>query len=177
MKIESKRFGTIEIKDDRVLTLEGGLLGFSHLKNFVLVDAQGDPSSPFKWMISTEDAEVGFLVADPGMFFSDYVFDLSAEEAGYLAINNPEEITVVTLLTVPTDPRMITANLRGPLVFNNKTRRGKQIVLESSNYATKHFIFVQESKDEATQVSAQTADAAVAFVTDATGNMEVKTQS
>jgi flagellar assembly factor FliW len=177
MKIESKRFGTIEIKDDRVLTLDGGLLGFSNITNFILVDAQGDPRLPFKWMISTEDPEVGFLVADPGMFFSDYVFDLTPEDASQLKIEKPEDITVVTLLTIPADPRMITANLRGPLVFNNQTRRGKQLVLNSHQYATKHFIFLQDAKDELKKASAVDAGAAVAFVADAAENREVKTQS
>ncbi len=59
MKIESKRFGTIEVKEDRVLTLEGGLLGFSNIEKFVMVDDSVDPALPFKWLIAIDDPEVG----------------------------------------------------------------------------------------------------------------------
>lgn len=178
MKIESKRFGTIEVKEDRILTLEGGLLGFSNLEKFVLVDDEVDPTLPFKWLISVEDPNIGFLVTDPGMFFSDYVFDLSAEDAAKLGVSTADDLTVMCLLTVPADPRMITANLRGPLVFNNNTKHGRQIVLQDSTYATKHYIFVQKSDEAQKSVDADVeSNAALAFSAQAPADLDVKAQS
>lgn len=177
MKIESKRFGTIEVKEDRILSLEGGLLGFANLEKFIMVDDEVDPTLPFKWLVSVEDPEIGFLVTDPGMFFGDYVFDISASDAEKLGVSKTEDLTVVTLLTVPADPRMITANLRGPLVFNNNTRKGKQIILEKSDYATKHYIFVQADQKVQNEAAAGEIEAAVAFAQQTPANMDVKTQS
>lgn len=148
MEINSTRFGKLEVKEDRILELKGGLLGFPHLNRFILVDDQEDPNLPFKWLVSIEDPEYGFLVTDPGIFFKDYVFDLSEEDRKEIQATTEDEVTVVTLLTVPSDPRHITANLRGPLVFNNRTMKGKQLVLEATGYATKHYIFLQTEAEK-----------------------------
>lgn len=175
MKIESKRFGNIEVMEDRILHLKGGLLGFSHMEKFILVDDQMDPTLPFKWLVSVDDPEYGFLVTDPGIFFSDYVFDLSEEDRTLLSAKNEDEVTVISILTVPADPQKITANLRGPLVFNNKTRIGKQIILGDGKYATKHYIFLQAS-EEATTATESTTMGAAALGTSTEANKEVKTQ-
>jgi flagellar assembly factor FliW len=41
-------------------------------------------------------------------------------------------------LTVRTDPAGVTANLLGPLVINNRTGRGRQLVLSTSDYSARH---------------------------------------
>jgi len=178
MKIESKRFGTIEVREDRILTLKGGLLGFNQLTNFILVDDQEDPSLPFKWLIAIDQPEHGFLVTDPGIFFKDYVFDLSEEDGKALEVGSEDDVTVISLLTVPADPSKITANLKGPLVFNNRTREGKQVVLADSGYSTKHFIFLQEALGSDVTTEAGTAQAAHTSSTltanEASANTEVK---
>lgn len=143
MMIESNRFGQIEVSEDRILEIKGGLLGFPNLSKFILLDDQQDPGLPFKWLISIEDPEYGFLVTDPGIFFNDYVFDLSEEHRKLLDIQNEDDVSVVTMLTIPSDPKMITTNLRGPIVVNSRTLVGTQIVLSNTNYATKHYVFLE----------------------------------
>ncbi|TVQ76253.1 MAG: flagellar assembly protein FliW [Bradymonadales bacterium] len=159
MKIESKRFGCLEVKEDRIIRLKGGLLGFSELENFVLLDDAGDPSLPFKWLVSTDQPEYGFLVTDPGIFFKDYVFDLPQEEAKGLGVQAEGDIQVLVLLTVPSDPKMITANLKGPIVINTRTLAAKQLVLGNSDFVTKHYIFLQAASSEE-EVKARTEAAA-----------------
>ena len=148
MKIESTRFGTVEVKEDRIIRLKGGLLGFSELENFILLDDQADSSLPFKWLVSVDQPEVGFLVTDPGIFFKDYVFDLPQESAQELGIRTEDDVQVISLLTVPSDPKMITANLRGPIVINARTFAAKQIVLHNTDFATKHYIFLEATSTE-----------------------------
>lgn len=182
MKIESKRFGTIEVMEDRVLNIKGGLLGFTNMNRFILVDDQEDPNLPFKWLISIDDPEYGFLVTDPGIFFKDYVFDLSEDDRQELAADTEDEVTVITLLTVPSDARKITANLRGPLVFNNRTRVGKQLILVNSGYATKHYIFLGATEEvgaeESTSANTDEASFAAATITsEGSGDKEVKANS
>jgi flagellar assembly factor FliW len=148
MKIESTRFGTVEVKEDRVIHLKGGLLGFSELEKFALLDDQADATLPFKWLVSLDQPEVGFLVTDPGIFFKDYIFDLPPEVAKSLEVRSEEDVQVICLLTVPSDPKMITANLRGPIVINTQTFAAKQIVLHDTDYVTKHYIFLQATSSE-----------------------------
>lgn len=151
MIINSKRFGDLEVREERILHFKAGLLGFSELQRFILVDDQEDPSIPFKWLISVDNPEYGFLVTDPGIFFRDYIFELTEEQRLSLDLQSEDEVSVVTVLTIPSDPKMITANLRGPIVVNARTLKGMQLVLENTDYATKHYIFIgaTDSSDDA----------------------------
>jgi len=148
MKIESKRFGQVEVKEDRIIKLKGGLLGFSEMETFVLLDDSEDAGLPFKWLVSIEQPEHGFLVTDPGIFFKDYVFELPEDVAGELSVRSEDDLQVLTLLTVPTDPKMITANLKGPIVINTRTFEAKQVVLGGTDYVTKHYIFLEATRTE-----------------------------
>lgn len=151
MIIQSKRVGTIEVKEDRIIHFQNGILGFPDLKRFIIADDPADISMPFKWLISVENPETVFLITDPGIFFKDYVFDLPESERQAIGVKSEDDVSVITILTVPADPKKITANLRGPLVINWKTLIGRQVILENTSYTTKHFIFVQAKAQPAAE--------------------------
>jgi flagellar assembly factor FliW len=44
------------------------------------------------------------------------------------------------VLTVRTDPVGVTANLLGPLVINDRTGHGRQLVLATSEYSARHVV-------------------------------------
>ena len=47
MKIQTTRFGTIDVKEAQVLTLVEGMLGFSECSRYVLMDDEiGEPFMP-----------------------------------------------------------------------------------------------------------------------------------
>lgn len=182
MKIQSTRFGTIEVREDRILRLKGGILGFNQNEKYALLDDQDDPNLPFRWLISVDDPETGFLVTDPGIFFKDYAFDLAETDKNELAVTSADDVIVLTLLTVPKDPKQITANLAGPIVINANTLQGKQVVLYGTTYATKHYIFIQAKTEEASasatagmQTFAISPEAAAAEAARTANHTEVKT--
>ena len=47
---------------------------------------------------------------------------------------------------MPSDPSKMTANLKAPLIFNLKNRKGRQIILNSSEYMTRHNIMEEMKK-------------------------------
>ena len=55
MQIESTRFGTIEIRDDAVITFPDGLIG---LPGHALRAARAAPRSPFYWLHSVDDPAI-----------------------------------------------------------------------------------------------------------------------
>lgn len=143
MFIKSRRFGDFEVKEERIISFSDGLLGFPEMKRFILADDPSNPTIPFKWLISVDNPDLTFLVTDPGIFFKDYVIDLSEEDRRRLSARSEDDVSVITLLTVPDETKKITANLRAPLVINWKTLVGRQVVLRESNYTTKHYVFIQ----------------------------------
>lgn len=150
MIIQSQRIGTVEVQEEKLISIPEGLLGFPQLKTFFLADDPADVEMPLKWLVPIENPEILFLVTDPGIFFKDYVFDLPSEDQKALKVTSEDEVSVIVVLTVPADPKQITANLRGPLVINWKTRVGRQVILKDSPYEVKHYIFTPETREKVT---------------------------
>ena len=134
--IRSNRFGRISVSEDSVIDFPEGLIGLPHLHRFSVVKSK-KASSPFKCLVSIDDPEVGFAVADPSQLFSDYTVDAAAE-CEVLGAAAAETLSVLVILSVPEDPIRTTANLLAPLVVNQESRLGRQMVLSDSRYSTRH---------------------------------------
>lgn len=145
MIIETRRFGEIEISEEQdIIQMVGGLPGFEDAKKFILLNHDAD--SLFKWLQAVENPELAFVVMEPFIFCPDYHFDLSDDELAELELTKPEEVVVLAVLSVPEDPKKITANIKAPIVINRTKRRGKQIILNNEAYPVKYYLFLQEER-------------------------------
>jgi flagellar assembly factor FliW len=139
MVVDTVRFGEIEIEPSRVLTLDEGLLGFPEQRRYCLLEHA--PGSPVQWLQSVDEPGLAFLVVNPHDFFVDYELELSDELATAMELERPEEAAVLVLVSVQ-ESRRLTANLVGPVVINTRTGRGRQLVLDSDCYTTRHLLGV-----------------------------------
>ena len=131
--VHSERFGTYEVPEERLLTFPNGLVGFPDGHRFALLDASR-PDSPFRYLICVDLPELGFVVCDPQTFWPGY-----AE-----ALPRPDgldgELGVLAIVTVPANPRDMTANLMAPLMVEYESRQGRQLVLDTGHFSTNHRI-------------------------------------
>lgn len=135
--IETTRFGSVQVEEDRIFSFLNPLLGFEQLKDFVLIDHA--PDSPFKWLQSTEDPHTAFIVTNPVNFGIEYEFTIPEEETDRLDLQSATEALVLTIVYIPQGaPHLMTANLAGPIIINTRTRNGMQLVLSDSRFSTKH---------------------------------------
>jgi flagellar assembly factor FliW len=147
IKVQTTRFGEIEVKETDLLELPQGLIGFPELKRYVLLDH--DKESPFKWLQSLDDGAIAFVLINPLLFKPDYTVEVTEAEVSDLELKAEEDAVISVIITIPTNPQNMTANLKAPLVFNLQNRRGKQLVLSNSSYTTRHNI-MEEVKKQAT---------------------------
>ena len=124
--------------------VEQGLLGLEHLRRFTLEAYAED--TPFYWLRSEEEPDMAFLVMEPGYFIEDYAFDLADETLQALQIEQPEDVGVLVLLSIPENPLAMTANLLGPIVYHRKQFLGKQVVLDPETYPLQYPV-LQEADD------------------------------
>ena len=138
MRISTTRFGDISIDDSRVIQMKGGMLGFEHLERYVLL--MQDEKIPFWWFQSIEDGSIAFVVINSLAAKPDYEPVISDDEVKLLEIasRGPEDVVLLSVVTIRSDPFNVTANLRAPLVVNTKKMLGKQVVLVESDYSVKH---------------------------------------
>lgn len=144
VNVKTTRFGDIEVNEADIVQLPTGLIGFPELKSYVLLDH--DKDSPFKWLQSLDDGAIAFVLINPLMFKPDYLVEVSEAEVADLALENEEDAIISVIITMPSNPQNMTANLKAPLVFNLKNRRGKQLILNASEYTTRHNIMEEVKK-------------------------------
>ena len=72
------------------------------------------------------------------------IYAINEEEAikeiAELEITNLEAVETYVVVTVPDDPKQMSANLQGPILINCDNGYAKQLVLVNSDYRVKHMI-------------------------------------
>ena len=138
LKIQTLRFGEVEISESDIIMMDEGLLGFPGLRRYALIS---DPEqTPFVWFQSVDEPQLAFVVVDPYIFFPGYQILAKAEELQSIGLKDINQATILTIVVIPLNPMDITTNLRGPLVVNPENNKAKQLVLIDDRYHTKHFL-------------------------------------
>ena len=137
MKINTSRFGEVEIQPESQISMPGGLIGFPDHRSFVIIKHK--PESPFLWLQSATDPELAFVIVDPRLFKPDYEVPLTPRLLNMMKAESVEEVSLFVIVTIPAGrPDAMTANLLGPLVFNASQRLVRQIVVENEDYSHRH---------------------------------------
>jgi flagellar assembly factor FliW len=150
IKVETTRFGEIEILEEKIYYFPDGLPGFSECKKFCIVDNQ--KNTLFKWLQSIEKPELAFVIFDPFLILKNYDVFINDEELKTLEINKKEDVIITVIVTIPKGkPEEMTANLKAPLVFNIKKKKGMQIILNDNDYPLEYPVYKalsEESEDQ-----------------------------
>ncbi len=136
MKLETTRFGELDIPEDMIIEMKKPVLGFEELRQYVIVETED--FEPFRWFQSIDNPDTAFVLVNPLLFFPDYQVEVNPREIEELAVDNPEEVIAYVIVTIPRDYTKMTANLQGPILINTRTRLAKQIVLVNSQYRIRH---------------------------------------
>ena len=135
MRIDSPRFGSLEVEADKLIQFPAGLPGFEASKRFMLIEL-GDQLPVVAVLQSVDQPEVAFSVTSPDILGLQYEFTLTSEEEAMLKATKPEDITVMLILRNEEDaPNRrqgdlpVKANLTAPLVVNINARIGIQKVI------------------------------------------------
>jgi flagellar assembly factor FliW len=133
MEIETTRFGTISVDDERIMSLPHGLLGFPSHTRFALI--QTGQENYFFWLQAVEDPNLAFVVTDPSIFFKDYDVPIREETAAELKLTDPNFLQVFVICNKVDE--WLTGNLLGPIVVNAENRVATQIVLTEKKWTTR----------------------------------------
>ncbi len=134
MEVLTKTMGKVNVQENQLMTVPDGLYGFENYTNFALIDSEYEP---FLWLQSTEDSSLAFLIIDPFLISDDYETDIDEESLKKIGITKPEDVIVMTIVTVPGDGSPITANFQGPLVINKQNHKCMQVILSDNRWSTK----------------------------------------
>ncbi len=132
LKVQTSRFGEIEVQADKIITMTAPFLGFPDSNRFIM--RPHSDQSPFMWMQSLDDADLAFVVIPSAALIPQYAPEIPASTREELQVkkSKPE---LLLILTIPEGkPLEMTANLLGPVVLNAKKRLACQILLDPTVY-------------------------------------------
>jgi flagellar assembly factor FliW len=153
------------IKPENVFHFPEGLPAFEEAKDFVFLCKP--ETSPFIFMRAIEPLDLGFVCVDPFLICPEYKPRINDADTAFLGLNSPDEVLLLSIVTVNKDVRKTTANLQGPLAINLRTCKGKQIICDGQGYPVRYGMWEalgrlaereQQSRDEELEAN-QTAAA------------------
>ncbi|QJR36442.1 flagellar assembly protein FliW [Gemmatimonas groenlandica] len=131
--ITSPAVGTIEVSGDAVMHFTEALWGFPERTTYALLPAarQG-----LWWLLSVDEPQTTFVLADPFVGHTDYGIDLGDSERDALQIVEPTDALALVMVALPmTSSEPVTGNFRAPIVFNISKGLAQQIVNRDEQYS------------------------------------------
>ena len=124
MRLETTRFGAIDVDSESILLFPNGLLGFEAHRHWILL-AESDTES-VGWLQSLNDVAVSIAVVTPQAFVPQYALRIHRSHLTSLPWAPGDEALV--LAVVSEHEGEFTLNLRAPLLLNLRRGLGQQVI-------------------------------------------------
>jgi flagellar assembly factor FliW len=147
MKVETSRFGTIDISEKQIVRFPKGLYGFEKETEFTLLPFNPNVESPMEWMQSLKSDHLAFVVTDPYLYLPDYKLKLSEEDKKRVELEEDDLFLTRAIVTIPENYSEMTVNLIAPVVINKDKGVAKQFVLTNMDYDTRHYLLPEEIRN------------------------------
>lgn len=151
MLVNTKYFGDVDLAEDKILYFEHGLMGFEDYKKYtILFDREKEQDNTIMWLQSVEMQGLALPVINPLTVKPDYSPQVNDELLRSLGELNDENICILLTMTVSSDVKKTTTNLKAPIIINSDTRKGCQIIAENADYVVKYNVYdaIQEMKEK-----------------------------
>jgi flagellar assembly factor FliW len=135
MKWKNVQFGEFEYNPEHILDFADGLIGFEDCRKYILIN--DEDSQPFLWLVSLEDPELSFPLLDPTSVLNSYACDSAKQDS-----------TVLVVASLHDKIEQSTVNLRSPIVIENQTQRGRQVILENNAYPFQQPLFASAQSQQ-----------------------------
>jgi flagellar assembly factor FliW len=139
VSFKSTRFGEFQVPAETVIEIPSGIIGFPSATRYVMLEHK----QPFSWLHSIDDPNLAFVVVD-GFEFGQQ-FDVKPPIGDKDSdLKQDDEYAILIIVTVRSDPRLTTANLKAPVFVNMRNRRGVQIIIDDPRYSTRFPLWSEE---------------------------------
>ena len=130
MVVNTRLFGEIDVQEDKIITIDKGIIGFPDMKLFTLVFDSEKDSKNIMWLQSLDETAFAMPVMVPNKVVEDYNPTIEDELLKPLGDLNPDNTYVLVTVKVPSKIEDMTINLKAPIIINTDTLIGGQIIVE-----------------------------------------------
>ena len=143
MKVTTRLFGDIDIAEDKIIHMEGGIVGFPDLKQFTLIydKEKGDDHDTIMWFQSLDEPQFAMPVLVPTRILPEYNPIVNDELLAPLGELNDDNLYCLVTVKVPSDLTKMTINQKAPIIINTDTMKGAQLIVENEDYEVRFPIY------------------------------------
>ena len=142
MKVKTRYFGEIELDESKVITFENGLFGFEEYKRYALLyDSETGECNSIEWLQCVDEETLALPVMMPTIVKPDYDPIVEDGVLDILGDWNEKNVSVLVTVTVPSDLKAMTTNMKAPIIINTESMKGAQVVAENPDYEIKFKIY------------------------------------
>lgn len=129
-----------------IIRFEDGIYGFEDIKDYVLL--QEDDSQVVWTLRAAYSSCPSFIAINPFLLLKDYAPRLTDED--YRKLGNPseEDLCYLAIAVIRRNLPDSAVNLKSPVVINAKTRTGRQIIMEDTDYPVRYRPFADRARKE-----------------------------
>lgn len=138
MEINSPVHGKFLYEEKEIVVFDKAIPGFDGLRKFIVKEVE---DSGFYILQCIEEAELGFVLISPFSIDENYEIKLNEDIIKSLEIKDEKDVLLYSIVTLNSDVEKITANLKAPIVINNKTNKGEQYITENSKYKIREKVY------------------------------------
>ena len=142
MRLNTAKFGQIEVDERKIVRFASPILGFADHTEYALLEHPA--TSPIYWLQAVQCPDLAFPVIDPFLLVPEYDFEVSSSLLDELKAENVEDLCTLTVVVITRNMQDIRTNLRAPILYNPDTGLAKQIVLEGTDYPVQHYFGRQQ---------------------------------
>ncbi len=120
------------VQTEHVFTFPKGVIGFDAYKEYVFL--LNEKVKPFMFMQALNKSDLLFICIPTFLIKDDYALTLPQSTIDLLKVKKPEDVLLLSIVTVRSNERETTANLMSPIAINMRTSQGEQVLVEKSQY-------------------------------------------
>ncbi len=149
MLVKTKFFGEVDLPEEKILTLDRGLIGLTDYKQFTILYDCEKENANICWFQSIEEPTLALPVIKPWIVKEDYNPIVEDELLSHIGELTEDNLVILLTMTVPADIEDMSVNLKAPIIINADTRKGAQIIVENPDYEVKFKVYdVLQKKKE-----------------------------
>lgn len=132
MRANTRIFGEIDIPQEKIITMEKGMIGFPELTHYTLIynSEKEENKRSIMWLQSMDDGDIAFPVMEPNLVMDEYKPSVNEEILVPLGELTDENMYILVTVNVPSDITKIACNLKAPIIINTDTNKAAQIIVE-----------------------------------------------
>jgi flagellar assembly factor FliW len=129
MRIETSRFGTLDLDENVFIEFPWGMPGFEELKRYVLLQHR---QGPFQWLQAVDEPSLAFVVCEPELV--GFRYRVPPEKGIPIRLEASEDLVVLVMVSFDREQKRICPHWRGPLLFNSLSRLAYQWSMDEEEF-------------------------------------------